>query len=60
MATSFASTKGLRSGRMRMPVARRSVVVADAMYASHTSGSGIGVDAPPGILPEGLYGYADS
>ena len=56
MATSLASTTGLRCGRIRMPVPRRMVDVCAATNASQISGSGIGESSNPGILPVSLYG----
>ena len=53
VAHSFARTTGLRCGRIRMPVASRTVDVSAAMYESHASGSGIGAVSSPGILPVG-------
>ena len=59
VASSFASTTGLRCGKMRIPVARLISLVAAAMYVSQIRGSGIGESSPPGILPVSLYGYGD-
>ena len=60
VASSFASTSGLRCGTMRMHVPSRSVGAAAAANASQISGSGIGVSGCAGILPSAVYGYGDS
>ena len=51
VATSFATTAGARCGRIRMPVARRTLVLWAATNDSHTSGSGMGDSSVPGIFP---------
>ena len=56
VATSLATTTGLRWGRIRIPVARRSVVVRAATQASQISGSGRSKCSAPGIRPSGEYG----
>jgi hypothetical protein len=56
VASSLASTTGLRWGRISTPVASLTVVVAAGRYASHTRGSGTGESSLPGIRPDGSYG----
>ena len=53
MASCFASTNGLRSGRIITPVPSLMRLVAAAIQVSHTSGSGMGTSGVPGILPDG-------
>jgi hypothetical protein len=53
VATSLAVTSGLRWGRIRMPVARLTVVVRAATKASQIRGSGMSNTSAPGILPVG-------
>jgi hypothetical protein len=57
VATALAVTTGLRCGRIRMAVPSLSVRVADAMYASQMSGSGIGKSSrPEPMRPVSEYG----
>ena len=60
VASSFASTSGLRWGTMRMQVPSRMVGAAAAAKASQISGSGMGVSLVAGILPSGVYGYLEA
>ncbi len=60
VASSFASTKGLRWGTIRMQVPKRSFGAAAAANASQMSGSGTGVSGSAGILPSAEYGYLEA
>ena len=60
VASSLASTSGLRCGRIRMPVPSSRSVVCAPTQVSHTSGSGRSTSSSIGAFPDGLYGYRDS
>ena len=52
----LAKTTGLRSGRMRIPVARRMVEVWAPTHVSHVRGSVRSVSGAMAIRPDSSYG----
>ena len=60
VATSLASTSGLRCGRIRMPVPSSTRSECAPSHVNQMSGSGMGDCSPPGMRPLLRYGYVDS